>query len=830
MKVFPKNYDINIVEKKWQDSWEDSGIYKWDPSFPREKTFVIDTPPPTVSGLLHMGHVFSYTQTDIIARYQRMKGKTVFYPMGFDDNGLPTERLVEKERNVKGYNMERSEFIAICKEVVKEAEKEFKTLFKGVALSIDWDQEYQTISDRSKTLSQLSFLDLLSKKEAYRKNEPVLWDPVDVTALSQADIEDKEIKSHMNYIKFGLVEGGEITIATSRPEMIPACICLFVNENDPRYKKLIGKFAITPLFGIKVKILADEAVDIEKGTGAVMCCTFGDITDVYWWKKYKLDTKIILDKTGRILPLNASCDIAKNIEGCKVVEARTKIIELLKQNELLERQEEIIHIVKCGERSKAPIEILITPQWFIKVLDKKEELLEKSSQCVWYPSYMKARLDMWINGLNFDWCISRQRFFGVPFPIWYSKRKGEEGKVLTPPLESLPIDPLTFLPEGYTREEIDPDMDVMDTWATSSISPQLNSHAITKDFAIDFDRHQKLYPADLRPQAHEIIRTWTFSTIAKSLLHENTIPWKNLMISGWCLASDKTKMSKSKGNIVTPIHLIEEKGADNIRYWAATSKLGSDIAYSDDVFTNGKRLINKLWNASSFAAIHFANLEGSPSNVKEDIQNRKIFEKMDLWILDKLEQTIEKATHEFDEYEYSFARMATENLFWKDLCDNYLEIVKTRIYDEKGENPLGKQSGIYTLYHVLRTILKLFAPIMPHITEEIYNLLFCEDSIHKTGTWPKIEDFDIGSKLDESGEICVNILDEIRKIKAEKQISIKAPIHKIFIALEGYDKKILMPILSDLANVTNTEEIIFTDKKNDFIKLENEKTFIKVEF
>ena len=810
MVEFPKKYETQEIEKKWQNYWDENKIYKWDSSYLREDTFVIDTPPPTVSGLLHMGHIFSYTQTDIIARYKRMSGKSVFYPIGFDDNGLPTERLVEKEKKIKGYNMPRQEFIAICKEVVKESEEEFRKLFKATALSMDFDEEYQTINDRSKTLSQMSFLDLLSKNEAYRKLEPVLWDTVDVTALSQADIEDKEFESQMNYLKFKTILGEEIIIATTRPEMISACVAVFVHPDDARYKHLLGTKVLTALFNNEVIILADDSVAIDKGTGAVMCCTFGDITDVYWWKKYNLATKIVIDKTGKMINIDSVFD------GLKVIEARKLILEKLAEQNLIIKQEKITHAVKCGERSKAPIEILIADQWFIKVLDKKEQLLEKSNQCNWYPAYMKVRLESWINGLNFDWCISRQRFFGVPFPVWYSKRAGEEGKIIAADIKDLPVDPTTCTPKGYSKDEVVADFDVMDTWATSSISVQLNSHAISKDFAIDYDRHQKLYPADLRPQAHEIIRTWTFSTIVKSLLHEDSIPWKNLMISGWCLASDKTKMSKSKGNVVTPMNLIIEKGADTIRYWTATSKLGSDIAYSEDVFSNGKRLANKLWNAASFSSIHLKNVKNDIKSVKDDIEKNIIKEEMDKWILRKLYKTIEKATDEFELFEYSTARMAIEQFFWRDFCDNYLEIVKTRAYDEQNLNPQGELSAAHTIYHILKALTLLFAPIMPHITEEISNILFATDTIHKIGTWPKITDY-IFTFSEEIGDDCVAILDEIRKIKAEKQISIKAPISRLYLASGKEDANNLEAIFSDLKNVINADEIIIFDKNKDFI-------------
>ena len=618
MKALPKKYNHQETEKRWQDHWFSHDVYAWDQSQPRDNTFVIDTPPPTVSGLLHMGHIFSYTQADFVARYQRMKGKTVFYPMGFDDNGLPTERLVEKVKKIRGANMPRAEFINVCKDVVSDAEEDFRRLFKTTAISVDWSQEYQTISAQSRRISQSSFVDLFHKNEAYRTMEPTLWDPIDRTALAQAEIVDQEMDSHMNDVNFTLDDGTPITIGTTRPELLPACVALFAHPDDARYSALIGKEATSPLFGIKVPILADNQVEIEKGTGLVMCCTFGDQTDIHWWKTHKLPLRIILGRDGKLCDLEKCYDgtwpsayasdavqtICQQLEGLKIKAARQKILELLHDAGALIKQTSIRHAVKCAERSGAPLEILVTPQWFIKVMDKKEALLTKARECDWNPDYMRQRIESWIENLSWDWCISRQRYFGVPFPVWYAK-VAKDGYNIGDPIiasyDQLPIDPLVDLPKGWSADELEPDADVMDTWATSSVSPQLSSHGLNDEVTLDATRHSQLFPADLRPQAHEIIRTWAFYTIVKAHLHQDTIPWKHLMISGWCLASDKTKMSKSKGNVVTPVELIENRGTDVVRFWASTSKLGTDTAFSEDVLNIGKKLVNKLWNATKFA-------------------------------------------------------------------------------------------------------------------------------------------------------------------------------------------------------------------------------------
>ncbi|MFV9875303.1 MAG: valine--tRNA ligase [Rickettsiales endosymbiont of Dermacentor nuttalli] len=790
-KRLSARYNILETEAKWRSNWEQSLLYKWDENVAREDSFVIDTPPPTVSGMLHMGHVFSYTQTDFIARYMRMIGKNVFYPMGFDDNGLPTERLVEKLKKIRAIDLPRDEFVAVCKEVVLEAEKEFYSLFKSLALSVDWSLEYQTISDHSRKISQLSFLDLIKKSRAYRKLQPCLWDPVDRTALAQADLIDKELPGQMNEIYF-TTEGGErLTIATTRPELLPACVAVFYHPEDSRYKHLNGKQAVTPLFEIKVPIIADTQVIPEKGTGLVMCCTFGDITDIQWWKTCNLQERIIIDQGGRITNLG-NIRFAEKLMGLSVKEARKVMIELLKENGLFKTQIDIMHSVKCAERSGMPIEILLTPQWFIKILDIKDKLLERSAECNWYPKYMKTRLDNWIKGLNWDWCISRGRYFGVPFPVWYSKRAGEEGKIIVADSSALPVDPLIDLPKGYTREEVDAEQDVMDTWTTSSLSPQLNSYAINSEFVVDLQRHKKLFPADLRPQAHEIIRSWAFYTIVKAELHEQNIPWKNLMISGWCLAADKTKMSKSKGNIVTPIKLIVEQGVDVIRYWASTSKLGADTAYSEDVFAIGKKLINKIWNASNFVSLHI--------NGVDNYDKKLITETIDLWIISCLYKTIEQASWELDNFEYSDARSIIEEFFWKDFCDNYLELVKVRAYNKNA-------SAIHSLYLCLNTILRLFAPFLPHVTEEIYNSLFTQESIHIRGNWPKLTNYIYNEEAEQVGIKCIGILNVVRKIKAEQNVSLKTSIEQLNIATNNGNVVELTSILDDLQNVTNSKQI-----------------------
>lgn len=881
MKPLPKNYDHKEREKHWQEQWAKSDVYAFRDDKPRSETFVIDTPPPTVSGVLHMGHIFSYTQADFVARYQRMSGKDVFYPMGFDDNGLPTERLVEKIKGKKAAQYEsREAFVKDCREVVKDAEEEFRKLFKSAALSVDWKQEYQTISDDVQKLSQASFLDMLKKGEAYRKLQPMLWDPVDQTAIAQAEIVDKEMASHFNDIAFG-IEGSDekIVIGTTRPELIGACVAVFYHPDDTRYQHLKGKTAVTPLFGVKVPILADDAVKLDKGTGLVMCCTFGDETDIMWWEKHKLPTRVILNNYGKItFPdadglllsppghngiMNAlqgkALEVAEKIQGKKISNSDTKhpgareiIIEELKAAGLLVKQEPITHAVKCAERSGAPLEILPTYQWFVKVLDKKAVLNAKVKECQWHPEYMRVRAEQWIDGLNWDWCISRQRFFGVPFPVWYEMNihpmDDKPLKIVYASKEQLPVDPLVVSPAGYQKipdsetenygfrvsgnfhgkvhinpegkiVALFPDKDVMDTWATSSLTPFISANnpnirhsgeSRNPEFCLDPGLRRDLIPADIRPQAHEIIRTWAFYTIVKAHLHADTIPWKNLMISGWCLAADKTKMSKSKGNVVTPVDLIEEKGTDAVRYWASTSRLGADTAFSEDLLKIGKKLVTKLWNASNFAALNLDKLSGAPSTAAKDTQAGYISEPLDLWILSRLHQCIKKATTEFERFEYCDARVAIEDFFWNDFCDNYLELVKARAYGESGGN---QQSALYAIYHCLNGILRLFAPFVPHITEELYSHIFDgRGSIHQRGTWPRSEDYPYDAEAELSGMAAVDVLNVIRKAKSEAGVSIKFPVTKVEVAAKGDapapNWKHLESVLSDLKAAGTISEAV----------------------
>ena len=790
------------LENKWQKIWSDLGIYKWDQTQPRDNVFSIDTPPPTVSGHLHMGHVFSYTQADFIARFQRMNGKSVFYPIGFDDNGLPTEKLVEKEHGVKAKDIGRDNFIQLCAKTIIKAEESFRIVFKSLGISFDWSQEYQTISSRSRKISQMSFIDLYNKGKIVRKFGPHFWDSKDQTAISQAENIDKEQHGILNYIKiFTIDKQEEIVIATTRPEMLAACVAIFYHPEDDRYTTLRGKKALLPIYQREVPILTDSAVDLAKGTGLVMCCTFGDIQDVEWWRKHNLQTIECINLLGKM----------KNsgfLDNLKILDARDLIISRLKSEDILIKQIPIIQNIKCAERSGELLEIIPTNQWYVEILPYKKQLHTKNNQCNWYPKFMKTRLTNWIEGLNQDWCISRQRYFGVPFPVWYSKRKGEEGKVILANIDKLPVDPYIHLPEGYRRDEVEAEKDVMDTWATSALTPQLSSHAINHQLSLDKERHQKLFPYDLRPQAHEIIRTWAFSTIVKSFFHQDSIPWKNLMISGWCLSENKQKMSKSQGKSITPEKVIKQYGADVVRYWASSSKLGMDITYDNQLFRIGQRLINKLWNAGRFVFSHIEDIQLPNSSIQNFIKDGHIVYDLDKWILSRLYMVLKTSTELLEKYEYYDARIALENFFWKDFCDNYLELMKTRVYNENKHNSIGSISAKLTLYFVFECLLKLFSPFIPHITEELNSIIYRHQSsiINSKDTWPKIKDFYFDNTYIILGNKTLIYLELIRKYKSLHGLSLKTSLGQ----LKFSGSNLSDFILEDLKNAANCKIISYT--------------------
>ncbi len=759
--MLEKKYDFKRVENDMQKLWSESKVYAFDNESSTE-IYSIDTPPPTVSGSLHIGHIFSYTQAEMIARFQRMQGKNVFYPFGFDDNGLPTERLVEKEKNILAKDMTRSEFNEKCLETTSQYVEQFKNLWQSLGFSVDWELQYETISPQSQRISQKSFIELVRIGKAYSKESPVLWCTECHTSIAQAELESLEKETTFNYITFKVGEENLI-IATTRPELLYGCVCLFINPEDHRYNKYIGKNAMVPIYNYEVPILGDEKVSIDKGTGVVMCATFGDTTDVEWYEKYKLPYRKIILPDGRIdedVPL---------IGGIKINEARKIIIEELMTKNLLIKVETLIHNVGIHERCNKEIEIIPSRQWYIDVLTDKKLFLEASDRINWYPEYIKIRYKLWVENLKWDWCISRQRYFGVPFPIWYCK---DCGKVITASEDMLPVNPLEASPKEKCScgcNEFIPESAVLDTWATSSLTPQINKKWRESD-----EISSPLAPMSMRTQAHEIIRTWAFYTIVKSLYHAEEIPWKDIMICGFVMAKKGEKISKSKNNSkLAPKELIEVYSADVIRYWAANSKLGTDTMFSEEELKISSRFINKLWNASKFTISHLNDFDNtSTPNLMA----------VDRWIIEKCKETTNAARNFLNKYEVGSARHEIDDFFWKDFCDYYLEIVKDRVYKPEIHGAEQRKSAQYALYYCLLEILKLYAIYVPHITEYIYQNFFREFektiSLH-SHCWNHSDHID--NTILKFGEELKETVANTRKYKSEKNLSLKDEIDSITI-------------------------------------------------
>lgn len=782
-------FDVHAIEKEVQEFWEKERIFSFDFKS-KKKIFSIDTPPPTVSGDLHIGHAMSYIHKDIIARFKRMQGFNVLYPFGFDDNGLPTERYVEKKIGKKAQEIGREKFQSICLEEIEKIEDKWLDLWKKIALSADFSLSYRTIDERCRRISQLSFIELLKQDRAYRRESPILWCTECQTAIAQVELEDKERETFFYDIVFETEKGRKpFIVSTTRPEFLPACVAVFYHPNDKRYKKFKHQRAIVPLFDYPVPILEDKRVNMNKGSGIVMCCTFGDTIDIEWWKAYGLPYKRLITEEGRL------SSIAKKYAGKTIEEARKEIIEDLKKEKKLVGVRKIKHVVNVHERCGTEIEFLVTKQWFIKYLDLKEKFLELGRQIRWFPEFMRSRYENWVKGLQWDWCISRQRYFGVPFPVWYCKRCDY---VIVAKEKDLPIDPLKDKPPVEKcpkchHNEFVPEKDVLDTWATSSLTID-----IVKDIIAEKNKRlaKKILPFSLRPQGHDIISFWAFNTIVKSWFHHKNIPWKDIIISGWCLDEKGKKMSKSKGNIIRPEEMLEKYCADALHFWAASVKLGEDTWFSEREFIAAKRLLTKIWNAFQFVKIH---VKEKPKKVE--------LESFDKFILLETDRLVKKCTEAMENYNYTATKLELENFFWHTFCDNFIEVIKHRLYaPEKKEE---KESACFALYNSFLKILQMFAPILPHITEWIWQNYFKQyekvKSIHLS-EWPKYEKKtkEEDKKILEAGQRFLSILEEVRKMKAKHQKSMKAEIE---LTIEKKDYELLQDMLKDLKNVCNAKTI-----------------------
>ena len=814
----PKRYNPRTREPEMQKRWLEDGTYHFEPAGDRP-VYGIDTPPPTVSGHLHLGHTYSYSHTDFMARFWRMMGYDVYYPMGFDDNGLPTERLVERWEGVRAGEIGREAFIERCLAVGDEAEKTYKALWQRLGLSIDWRQTYRTIGREARRISQWSFLDLYRQGLAYRKQAPTIWCPTCHTAIAQAEVDDLERESVFYTLAFTLENGETLPIATTRPEMLPACVAIFIHPEDPRTADLRGRTATVPLFGQEVPVLADPAADPEKGTGIVMCCTFGDTTDVEWWYTHELPLVEAIGPEGQMLAP------AGEYAGLPVVSARRQIVTALAEEGLLLESEPTAQTVRTHERCDTPVEYMVNEQWFIRILDHKEEFLKAGERIRWHPGHMQARYHQWVENLNWDWCISRQRTFGVTFPLWYCDGCGA---IILADEEALPVDPAGSDPPhpcpACGGASFTPETDVMDTWATSSMSPQIAAHLDLAQLRQLGDEKESgtetfdLFPYSLRPQAHEIIRTWAFYTIVKSHYHFGMLPWQEVAISGWGLAPEGSgKISKSRGGgPMAPQEMIEQYSADAVRYWAASTGFGKDSVIDEQKVQAGSKLITKLWNVARFSSRFFdpemlhgteTALSGHPPEAPQAGLPGTLTP-ADRWLLARTHRLIERVTHLFHDYEYATAKSEIESYFWQ-MADNYLEMAKKRLYDG-GAEATGAQLA---LSQMVIASLKLLAPFMPYVTEAIYQgLLETENSIHRSA-WPVADERLLDEEAERAGDLLVEIATAVRRYKSESGLSLGSELARLHLATaERSLATLLAQAEPDLVSVTRARQITVGDR------------------
>ncbi|MBI1935730.1 valine--tRNA ligase [Candidatus Woesearchaeota archaeon] len=785
----PKNYDSDESEKKWLEFWDNEKIYAFDPES-KADVYSIDTPPPTVSGKMHLGHSFSYAQQDFVARFQRMMGKNVFYPFGTDDNGLATERMIEKLKNVKGQFMKRKDFVELCLNTLKEIRPDIVYDWKRIGLSADFNIFYSTIDSHSQKISQKSFVELHKLGRCYRKEGPTIWCPECLTAIAQVEMKDEEKMSNLVYIEAKTEDGGPLVFATTRPELYPSCVGMSANPNDERYKKFIGRKVIMPITNAKIEITADEMVDPEFGTGVVYFCSSGDAQFLDWETRHHVKDKIyILNFDGT---MNEKAGAYK---GLTIKETRKRIVEDLQKLGAVRKVEPLQHSVNTHERCGTIVEYMVSKQWYIKYLDLKEDFIRYGRKIKWHPEHMRSRYENWIHGLKWDWNISRQRHFGIPIPVWYCKKCNE---TVLADEKQLPVDPLVDKPKGKCKcgsDEFVGEKDVLDTWATSSLTPDI-AIGLSKDKNL----RKKLHPMSLRPQAHDIITFWLFTTVVKSYFHHNEIPWNDVMISGWALDPKGKKMSKSKGNIIDPREMVSKYSADALRFWAAGSRLGDDMPFQEKDLVTGSKFVTKIWNASRLAFMHLMDYSGKkPARL----------EMADRWVLSKLSRVVKSATENFINYEYMHTKLEAETFFWHTFCDNYLEIIKDRLYNAEKRGEDARLSAQYSLYLSLLTIIKLMAPITPFITEELYHQYYRKHekikSVH-ISKWPELNMTDDHSE--HVGDFAVSVVEFVRKRKTENKMSLKAPVKKLIIRSKVEEKDFEL-VEADIKAATSAEEIIF---------------------
>ena len=830
----PDSPSLEGIEKAWMERWAEAGTYRFDETATRDNVFSIDTPPPTVSGSLHIGHVFSYTQTDTLARYHRMRGEQVFYPMGWDDNGLPTERRVENYFGVRcdpsypydptfeppatpdaknKVTIGRKNFVELCHRLTAIDEEAFKELFMRLGLSIDWRYEYTTISRNAQAISQRAFLEMTRRGEVYSTEAPTLWDVDFRTAVSQAELEDRERPGAYHRVSFALESGNEtIEIETTRPELLPSCVALVAHPDDARYQPFVGKNVITPLFGVPVPVLAHELADPEKGSGIAMICTFGDTTDVTWWRELKLPTRALIGRDGRFLAsagfgaanwpsvdIDRAHGIYSEMAGKSVHSGREAVVAQLREcGALIGEPRTIQHAVKFYEKGDRPLEIVTSRQWFVRTVAHRDELLRRGEELVWHPDFMKHRYRSWVEGLNGDWCISRQRYFGVPFPAWYPIN--DDGTYnydtpIFPEIAQLPVDPSSDIPAGYVESQRHQpggfvgDPDVMDTWATSSLTPQIAGQWGS-------DLFERVFPMDLRPQAHEIIRTWLFSTVVRSHFQFDSLPFRHAAISGWILDPDRKKMSKSVGNVIVPIGLLETHGSDAVRYWAASGRPGTDTAFDEGQMKIGRRLAIKLLNVSKFVLSRVdAHAALGPEHITEAI---------DRDLLVALRDLVAEATASFDDFDYARALERTENFFWS-FCDDYVELVKIRAYGDSSHPAAASAQA--TLALTLSVLQRLFAPILPFVTDEVWSW-WHEGSIHGAA-WPTVSELGDAPHASGAYRLASDIVSDIRREKTTAKVSQRATVSELTISDAAEVIELAKLVDSDIADAGSVTATIY---------------------